>query len=74
VVLHKPSRFITELPSPEVDADGTTTGLYEAWQLELVAPEQLPPPPGERAPRLGDGSTSDDDDRDDALERHRMEN
>jgi len=79
VVLHKPSRFITELPSPEVDADGTTTGLYESWQLELVAPEQLPPSPTERTPRLGSGRNDGDDDGDDgddddALERYRMEN
>jgi DNA helicase-2/ATP-dependent DNA helicase PcrA len=79
VVLHKPSRFITELPAPQTDDDGSLIGLYEPWVLELVPPEQLPPSPTEHAPRLGPGGDATDDDGDDgdtdeALERYRMEN
>jgi DNA helicase-2/ATP-dependent DNA helicase PcrA len=81
LVLHKPSRFISELPPPETADDGTSSGLYEPWVLELVAPEALPPTPGENAPRLsgaGDGGDGDDGDDSstgaDALDRFRMEN
>lgn len=76
VVLHKPSRFISELPAPHTDDDGSLIGLYEPWVLELVAPEQLPPSPGEHAPRLaaGDDDARGDDDDAGALERYRMEN
>ncbi len=38
LVLVKPSRFVSELPVPEVDDDGTAIGLYEPWVLELEAP------------------------------------
>jgi len=78
LVLHKPSRFISELPPPETADDGTSSGLYEPWVLELVAPEALPPTPGENAPRLSTGVGGDDDDDTntgaDALDRFRMEN
>lgn len=42
MVLHKPSRFISELPAP-IEESGNTSGLYENWVLELVAPAELPP-------------------------------
>jgi DNA helicase-2/ATP-dependent DNA helicase PcrA len=42
MVLHKPSRFVTELPEPTTDDDGTASGLYEPWILELVAPDTPP--------------------------------
>lgn len=74
VVLHKPSRFISELPSPETDADGTTTGLYETWQIELVAPEALPAATGERAPRLRAADDDDNGDNDDDPSQRRLEN
>lgn len=76
VVLHKPSRFISELPAPRTDEDGSLIGLYEPWVLELVAPEALPPSPGENAPRLaaGEDDVGDNDDGAAALERYRMEN
>ncbi len=49
MILHKPSRFISELPAPvENDPD---TGLYERWVIELVAPNELPSP-DVGAPRL----------------------
>ena len=73
LVLHKPSRFISELPPPETADDGTSSGLYEQWVLELVAPEALPPTPGDSAPRLN-RSNDDDDDSADAIDRYRMEN
>jgi hypothetical protein len=73
LVLHKPSRFISELPPPETADDGTSSGLYEQWVLELVAPEALPPTPGDSAPRLN-RSNDDDDANDDAIDRYRMEN
>ena len=41
MVLHKPSRFISELPAP-IEESGNTSGLYENWVLELVAPAELP--------------------------------
>jgi DNA helicase-2/ATP-dependent DNA helicase PcrA len=71
MVLHKPSRFISELPEPTVDDDGSTLGLYEPWVLELVEPAALPPTPGENAPRL---PAAEDDEDSDALARFRMEN
>ena len=73
LVLHKPSRFISELPPPETADDGTSSGLYEQWVLELVAPEALPPTPGDSAPRLN-RNNDDDDDSADAIDRYRMEN
>ena len=74
LVLHKPSRFISELPPPETADDGTSSGLYEQWVLELVAPEALPPTPGDSAPRLNRSNEDDDDDSADAIDRYRMEN
>ena len=76
LVLHKPSRFISELPPPETADDGTSSGLYEQWVLELVAPEALPPTPGDSAPRLNRSTDDDtnDDDSADAIDRYRMEN
>ena len=74
LVLHKPSRFISELPPPETADDGTSSGLYEQWVLELVAPEALPPTPGDSAPRLNRSNDDDDDDSADAIDRYRMEN
>jgi DNA helicase-2/ATP-dependent DNA helicase PcrA len=77
LVLHKPSRFISELPPPETADDGTSSGLYEQWVLELVAPEALPPTPGDSAPRLNrsnDDDDANDDDSADAIDRYRMEN
>jgi len=78
IVLHKPSRFISELPTPTVDEAGDSIGLYEPWLLELVEPEALPASPAEKAPRLGAGSDKPDDDAadddSDALERYRMDN
>lgn len=81
LVLHKPSRFISELPEPKVDDDGSLIGLYEPWVIELVEPEALPPSATEKAPRLTDGDAeagtdndSDDSDDSDALERYRMDN
>ena len=44
MVLHKPSRFISELPAPVEDESGTS-GLYENWVLELVPPSELPAGP-----------------------------
>jgi DNA helicase II / ATP-dependent DNA helicase PcrA len=50
MVLHRPSRFVSDLPPPGTDDDGNVTGLYESWQLELLpadpiaATAQLPGP------------------------------
>ena len=56
MVLHKPSRFISELPAPRVENNGEgggdISGLYENWVIEVVPREVLPPTPGETAPRL----------------------
>ncbi len=42
MVLHRSSRFVEELPKPGVDAHGEVTGVYEPWEIEVVA---TPPPP-----------------------------
>ena len=83
MVLHKPSRFITELPEPTVDEGGDTDGYYEPWVLELVEPEEAPALQGnERAGQLTEGSrsekTGDGDDGEgkgesDEMERFRYE-
>ncbi|MCC7071073.1 MAG: ATP-dependent helicase [Deltaproteobacteria bacterium] len=36
MVLHRRSRFVEELPPPELDAAGEASGLYETWQIEVV--------------------------------------
>ncbi|OGQ22221.1 MAG: hypothetical protein A2138_08595 [Deltaproteobacteria bacterium RBG_16_71_12] len=36
MVLHRRSRFVEELPAPELDAAGEASGLYETWQIEVV--------------------------------------
>ena len=41
MVLHRPSRFVAEMPAPGIDDDGDPTGLYESWIIEVV-PDQLP--------------------------------
>jgi hypothetical protein len=77
MVLHKPSRFVAELPDPVADPDGTTTGLYEPWGLELVAPDALPAadvPPSQRIPSSAGGRDAADDDGDGASDaRFRLE-
>jgi DNA helicase-2/ATP-dependent DNA helicase PcrA len=42
MVLHRRSRFLEELPAPDVDESGETFGLYETWQLEEVEEDALP--------------------------------
>ncbi|MBI1947031.1 MAG: ATP-dependent helicase [Deltaproteobacteria bacterium] len=46
MVLHRRSRFVEELPAPELDAAGEASGLYETWQIEVVPadPAALPKP------------------------------
>lgn len=46
MVLHRRSRFVEELPPPELDAAGEASGLYESWQIEVVPAE----PPALAAP------------------------
>jgi DNA helicase-2/ATP-dependent DNA helicase PcrA len=61
MVLHKPSRFVSELPEPEVEPDGTSSGLYESWVIELVAPDALPPadqPPSHQLSSTSPASSS----------------
>jgi len=62
MVLHKPSRFISELPAPVEDESGTS-GLYENWVLELVPPSELPPAPETKhlEGANADGGDVDDD-------------
>ncbi len=86
IVMHKPSRFISELPEPKIDDDGDQLGLYEPWVLELVEPDPNAPdalsaatPQAQLGARSDDGDEADDDDGDgddgdDDLERFRMEN
>jgi DNA helicase II / ATP-dependent DNA helicase PcrA len=64
LVLHRPSRFISDLPPPRVDADGDTIGLYEPWQLELVPADPVAalPAPAPQLETHADDSTDDDDD------------
>lgn len=54
MILHKPSRFISELPAPSEDAEGTS-GLYESWVIELVENDAALPglPEVDAAPALG---------------------
>jgi DNA helicase-2/ATP-dependent DNA helicase PcrA len=80
MVLHKPSRFVAELPEPVAEPDGTTSGLYEPWVIELVAPEALPPADTPDAPRLaavddavGRGDDDAPDDGADDTRRFRLE-
>jgi DNA helicase-2/ATP-dependent DNA helicase PcrA len=68
MVLHKPSRFISELPAPtdHGEADGGVSGVYENWVIEVVPREVLPPTPGEHAPKLEEAAAdvgADDDGR-----------
>jgi hypothetical protein len=66
MVLHKPSRFIGELPTPEFEEDGTVSGLYEPWVLELIAPDAGPAlPPADASARLGDRQSEEPDGADD---------
>jgi DNA helicase II / ATP-dependent DNA helicase PcrA len=37
MVLHRHSRFIEEMPKPGVAEDGELVGVYEPWQIEVVA-------------------------------------
>jgi DNA helicase-2/ATP-dependent DNA helicase PcrA len=37
MLLHRPSRFIAELPRPGIDDRGEITGVYEPWEIEVVA-------------------------------------
>jgi DNA helicase-2/ATP-dependent DNA helicase PcrA len=42
MVLHRPSRFIEEMPKPGVDESGEPFGVYEPWQIEVVPGEPTP--------------------------------
>jgi len=59
LILHKPSRFISELPAP-VEDGGETSGLYENWIIELVANDAaLPAPDATTTPQLSESDTAD---------------
>jgi len=37
MVLHRQSRFVEEMPKPGVDDNGEAFGVYEPWEIEVVA-------------------------------------